>query len=459
MTSIDEIRSDAVGFLDSTSLGRRAGPFVFLGSQMPFDLERARLVKSLRDVPDDVRQSFRTGIILNDAPDDRILAQTWQLFRNVQEILAGIGATFDHVVHQRLFLREMRDLPAIERVLRALMPNGLPSTAAIGATSAGVDPTVQIQADFIVIDPRSGLTRQNVSIPELDPLCAPYPLASRAGQYVFTTPLAGVDPESGRLVERLSQLSEEERAFAEPPYSVDQEAAVAQHMMIFRHIRRILESQGGSLQGQARMNGWLRIPFQEFGPLARVRKRMFSAPGMQVPATSFPMSGVRTKNALFEWQTIALLPPRTDSDPRKSITMPQHPLAPYQVPALFAGPFLFTAGEVAIDTRVPHVVGGFADLEGEARQFSYGRIHAENPIMAQTLFVYEKLKSYLEAYGLSMDRTLHQTVYIMNPAEYPIVERMATLFFGSKLPPTTIVPIQGVSPFREALLEIEITAA
>jgi len=180
---------------------------------------------------------------------------------------------------------------------------------------------------------------------------------------------------------------------------------------------------------------------------------------MQTPATSFPMSGVRRKNALFEWQTIALLPPREERDPRKSITMPQHPLAPYQVPALFAGPFLFTAGEVAIDTRVPHVVGGFADLEGEARQFSYGRVHAENPIMAQTIFIYEKLKSYVEAYGLTMERTLHQTVYIMNPAEYPIVERIATLFFGSKLPPTTIVPIQGVSPFREALLEIEITAA
>jgi len=79
--------------------------------------------------------------------------------------------------------------------------------------------------------------------------------------------------------------------------------------------------------------------------------------------------------------------------------------------------------------------------------------------MAQSIFIYEKLKSYVEAYGLTMERTLHQTVYIMNPAEYPIVERIATLFFGSKLPPTTIVPIQGVSPFREALLEIEITAA
>jgi len=459
MTNIEEIRSKSIGFLGSTSLGKRAGPFIFLGAQMPFDLGRAKLVKSLRDLPDEVRDTFRTGIILNDAPDDRILAQAWQLFQNVQEILAGEGATLDHIVHQRIFLREMRDLPAVERVLQSLMPNGLPSTAVIGATSAGVDPHIQIQADFIVIDPRSGMVRQNISVPEIDALAAPYPLATRAGLYVFTTPLAGVDPATGQLVDRLSQLTAEERALTEPPYSADQEAAVAQHMMIFRHVRRILESQGGSLQGQVRMNGWLRIPFQEFGPLARVRKRMFSGPSMQTPATSFPMSGVRRKNALFEWQTIALLPPREERDPRKSITMPQHPLAPYQVPALFAGPFLFTAGEVAIDTRVPHVVGGFADLEGEARQFSYGRVHAENPIMAQSIFIYEKLKSYVEAYGLTMERTLHQTVYIMNPAEYPIVERIATLFFGSKLPPTTIVPIQGVSPFREALLEIEITAA
>jgi enamine deaminase RidA (YjgF/YER057c/UK114 family) len=229
-------------------------------------------------------------------------------------------------------------------------------------------------------------------------------------------------------------------------------------MVIFRHIGAILASLGGTLEGQVRMNGWLRIPFQEFGPLAKVRRKMFTGPGMQVPATSFPMSGVRTKDALFEWQTIALLPPVAADDPRKAITMPQHPLAPYQVPALFAGPYLFTAGEVAIDTTVPRVVSSFADFDDAGRFIPYGRIHAEHPVMAQSLFVYEKLRSYLHACGLGMDRTVQQTVYMVNPSDYPQVERIATLFFGRTLPPTTIVPIRGVSPFREALLEIEITA-
>ena len=459
MIDIEEIKAGNVGFLDSTSLGRQAGPFMFLGSQTPVDLETGKLVRGLRDVPDGIRREFATGIILTDVPDDRILGQTWCLYSNLQQILKQRGATLDHIVHQRIFLREMRDLPAVERVLLALMPNERPSTAVIGATSDGVDKDIQIQADFIVVDPRSGLRRENIRLPDLDALAAPYPLATRAGHYVFTTPLPGVDPRNGALVNRLSELSAEEREFCEPPYSPDQEAAVAQHMMIFRHIRAILASQGGTLQGQVRMNGWLRIPFQEFGPLAKVRRRMFSGPGMQVPATSFPMSGIRTKDALFEWQTIALLPAKRSDDPRKSIAMPQHPLAPYQVPALMAGPYLFTAGEVAIDTAVPCVVSSFADFRDDGRFIPYGRVHAVNPVMAQALFVYQKLKSYVEAYGLSMDRTLQQTVYMVNPADYPAVERIATLFFGAKLPPSTLVPIRGVSPFREALLEIEVTAA
>ena len=458
MTTIEDITVGGIRFLDSTSVGRKAGAFIFLGSQTPTDLSTGRLVLGLRDLPPEVKSQFATGIILTDAPDDRILAQAWRIFTNVEQMLRDLGSTLDSIVHQRIFLREMRDLPSVERVLRSFMPSDWPSTAVIGATSDGVDPTIQIQADFVVLAPGSGLQRESVKLPELDHLAAPYPLATRAGRYIFTTPLAGVNPQTGELVQRLSELTDEERAFTEPPYSPDQEAAVAQHMMLFRHIGAILRSLGGTLQGQVRMNGWLRIPFQEFGPLAKVRRRMFSGPGMQVPATSFPMSGLRTKDALFEWQTIALLPATSADDPRKSITMAQHPLAPYQVPALLAGPYLFTAGEVAIDTSVPCVVSRCADLPGDARFMLYGRIHAEHPIMAQTLFVYEKLRSYLEAYGLGMDRALQQTVYMVNPADYPLVERVASLFFGAKLPPTTIVPIRGVSPFREALLEIEITA-
>ena len=457
-TAIEDIVPAGMELYGSTTVARRGGPFLFFGSQTPADLETGRLVRGFRDLPADVKRQFATGIILTDAPDDRILAQTWRLFTNLDQMLRGCGASLADIVHQRIFLREMRDVPAVERVLRALLPGEWPSTALIGATSDGVDPDIQIQADFIVLAPDAGLDRETVRLPELDHLAAPYPLATRAGRYVFTTPLAGVDPETGALVQRLAQLRPEEREYAEPPYSPDQEASVAQHMMIFRHIGAILHSLGGTLQGQVRMNGWLRIPFQEFGPLAKVRRRMFSGPGMQVPATSFPMAGVRTRDALFEWQTIALLPPLHEGDPRKTIAMPQHPLAPYQVPALLAGPYLFTAGEVAIDTAVPRVIRTFADFEAAGRHMRYGRVHAESPVMAQALFVYEKLASYLQAHNLGMDRAVQQTVYMVDASHYPAVERVASLFYGPRLPPTTIVPIRGVSPFREALLEIEVTA-
>jgi enamine deaminase RidA (YjgF/YER057c/UK114 family) len=219
MVTIEEIKFKGLGLLGSTSLGRKAGQFIFFGSQTPVDLKTGKLTKSLRDVPADIKGRLTIGTILNDAPDDRIHAQAWRLFSNLAEILKQQGGALDDIVHQRIFLKEMRDVPAVERVLRLLMPNGFPSTAVVGATSEGVDPDIHIQADFIVLAPGSGIRKQNVSIPELDHLAAPYPLATRAGQYLFTTPLAGVNLETGKLTTRISELTDDERKFLEPPYS------------------------------------------------------------------------------------------------------------------------------------------------------------------------------------------------------------------------------------------------
>jgi enamine deaminase RidA (YjgF/YER057c/UK114 family) len=57
-----------------------------------------------------------------------------------------------------------------------------------------------------------------------------------------------------------------------------------------------------------------------------------------------------------------------------------------------------------------------------------------------------------------MRDVLHQTVYLVEPAHFPALERIATLHYGVRLPPTTLVPIRGASPFAGTLLEIEVTA-
>ena len=452
-----ELTLEHFGRGTASAVGARAGQFIFLGAQTPMDLETGTLGKGFKDVPESARRQLATGMVFIDATEQGILTQTWQIYENVKRILAAHGASLDDLVHQRIFLKRMRHLPSLERVMRAFMPQAPPSTTILEATNPGVNPEIEVQADFIAAAP-GGPKRVNISLPDLDHLTAPYPLATRAGQYVFTSTLAGVDPKTGKIIESVDALTAEERELLEPPYPAKVEAAVAQHLMLFRHVRRILESQGAPLGSHIHQNGWLRIPMQEFGPIAKVRRRLFAGRPNQAPSTALPVAGVRQDGALFEWQVVALVPPRNRDEYRKDARMPAHPLTDFYLPAVNAGPFVFTAGEVAVETSGPSLVNRFSEVQDEGRFLSYGRIHQERPIMAESWHVYQQLKSYLEACGSSMDQVLHQTLHMVNPADYPALERIATLFYGPKLPPTTVVPIVGTSPYPEATLEAELVA-
>ena len=458
MITKTEIKVKNLNLGGSLCIGMRAGPFIFLGSQTPMDLETGKLVKGFKDIPEEARRQFAFGVVLVDVPKERALAQTWRIYQNIKDILAEQGSSLDNIVHQRIFLKDMRDITSVERVILHFMPSERPSTTIVGATHPGVNEEIAVQVDIIALAGKEGIKRENISVSGLDHLAAPYPLATKAGQYIFTTPLAGVDPETGRLVNRLEELSAEDRELAEHPYDAKEEAAMAQHLTIFRHVRRILETQGAPLESIIHNNGWLRIPMRDFPPLAKVRRKLFARPGGANPCTSFPMSGIRRGDALFEYEVIALTPPKTPGEYRKEILMDTHPLTGYYVAALKAGPFVFTAGEVALDTTVPTHINDFSCLKDEGYFLPYGRVHEEKPIMAQAWYVYQLLKSYTETNRSSMENVVHQTVFMANPADYPALERVATLFYGSKLPPTSLVPILTTSPFEEATLEIEVVA-
>lgn len=441
----------------STPLGAKAGPLLFLGSQLPIDLETGKLVLGLKDLPASVGREYLTGIQLIDIPEDRALAQTWQVLRNIQQVLATEGCSLDDVLHLRVFLQDTRDIPSVERVICSFMPRERPSATVVAATNAGTHPDIAVQMDIIAST--GGEQRENASIPDLDPLTAPFPLASRAGQFLFTSSLAGVDPATGQPVNRIEDLAPEDRALTHPPHSAREEAIEAQHVTIYRHFHRIFESQGATLATIFHHHGWTLLPMREFGVISKVRSKLAAREKYVAPATAFPISAIRREGALFEWQEMALLPPKGPGDYRIERVVPMHGLAGYYAPAVKAGPFIFTAGEVSIDTNVPRLVNRFEDLPDRGVFLSYGRMHEEKPILAQAWYVYEMLRSYLEAAKLTMEDVVHQSVYMVNPADFPAVERVATLFYGAKLPATSLVPIMGTSPFMpNALLEIEVVA-
>ncbi len=458
MTTKTEIRAANPDWAKFCAVGTKGGPFLFFGSQTPHDPETGTLATGFADLPGEAKRNLATGMQFMDVTEERILAQAWRIYTNLEEMLAGHGATLDHVVRQRFFLRDLRDQTSLEKVIQRFNPTERPATTIVEATNRGVNDEISVQADFVAIDGAAGIRRVAVSVPDLDHLTAPYPLATRAGQFLFTSSMAGVNADTGRLAQRFDELTAEERELLEPPYSAPEETVAAQHIMAFRQIRRILESQGAPLGSHVHQNCWLRVPMQEWGQVSKVRRKLFQGLQNMAPSTALPVSGVFRRDASFEVEIIALVPSDDPTQYRKEVRLEAHPLTGFYLSAVNAGPFVLTAGEVAIDTSVPRLVNGFDQIEGAGRGLPFGRIHEDKPIMAESWCVYSKLKDYVEASGATMGDVVHQSVFMVHPAEFPALERIAALFFGAKLPPTTLVPVLGATPYREATLEIEVVA-
>jgi enamine deaminase RidA (YjgF/YER057c/UK114 family) len=144
----------------------------------------------------------------------------------------------------------------------------------------------------------------------------------------------------------------------------------------------------------------------------------------------------------------------------KELKLDVHPIVSSYVGAVAGGPLVFTCGEVPIDVSGdwPRVVPTFTDLNDEGRLLPFGRVHPLADSQARAWFVYQQHMTYLEMYGSSFDQVVHQTVFLCDPREYPSVERIASLFYGPKMPPTTLIPIADTSPYPEAQLEIEVVS-
>jgi enamine deaminase RidA (YjgF/YER057c/UK114 family) len=386
-----------------------------------------------------------------DAPAERAVVQACRVVREVETQLRAVGGSLHDLVQQRWFVRDECDLAAVARALAAIMGDALPATTLVAANGPGLDARFSVHADFIALARPSSWSVRNVRIGDLNALTFPFPAATRAGPFVFTTPLAGISLATGRVVTTFRDLDPIEAALAEPPYSGRGEAAAAQQVQVFRHIERILASQGASLACQIRQNGWMRMPMSEFGPASAVRRQLFSGDNTG-PFTSLTVSGLRSADALFEYGVIALVP--GEGEWQRVVRNPPHGIASYYVAAVRTGPLVVSAGEVPVDVAAGAAVTA---LPVDLRQS--GRIDASGVVLAQAYDVFVKLERALADYGASMADVVHQTLYVTDGNYVPAIERIAALSYGQTLPPTTVVPILSTSPFRESLLEIEVIAA
>ena len=98
----------------------KSGSLLFVSGQIPLDPQTGTLV------------------------DGDVAAQARQVFRNLGEILAAAGASFDNVVRVTVYLADMNDFPVMNEVYATYFTTPAPARSTIQAARLPRDARIEI---------------------------------------------------------------------------------------------------------------------------------------------------------------------------------------------------------------------------------------------------------------------------------------------------------------------------
>jgi len=128
-----------------------------------------------------------------------------------------------------------------------------------------------------------------------------------------------------------------------------------------------------------------------------------------------------------------------------------------------AGDFVFLSGVIAVDPASATIVRGYADIPPAARALlgetgEFSTDIKEGPILAQSWFVLDRIRSTVEAAGGQMGDVFKLVQYFRNLDHFPHYSRVRKLFFSGELPVSTVVEVSAMLPTADILIEVEATA-
>ena len=140
----------------------------------------------------------------------------------------------------------------------------------------------------------------------------------------------------------------------------------------------------------------------------------------------------------------------------------RHAAAAHFSHVIGAGPYLFLAGQIPVDTSQPGapLIRGYDDVPEAGRFLRVGRSHEDarnGPIAAQAWFTYDLIRQHLEGAGSALDQVLNLVVYLQDMRDFPTFHRVHEHFFPKDPPALTVVEVGEVG-HKGTLIEIEPTA-
>ena len=452
MVELDE-GNGRTGRTGAVPAARKAGPLLFLSSVLPVSPESGRVVRNTEDLPESV--TLRGEAYVTSRWQGPIKAQTWMIYENLTSVLAEEGCSLADVVRQRIFVRDVKDTYAMEETMLSFFPEEKPCTWIAGMGGVGFNPDVLVQVDIVACRSSDGeVGKETITLPELARVTSPYPNAVKVGDLIFLGAFMGAKASDGRLVKSLDELGDEAewlKLTHDGRGDSQTEAMRAQQWLIVDHMKRVLEHLGGDLSDLLRIFRW-------FGGLLKDRvvaigHNIFGEPRSKTPAsTGFTIAN---PSVIEDCKIIAdgiALSPGTN---QKKMIGSEEPTMEYCNVVTRGGPYCFISGSLAMDTAKHSVVRSLADLGPRGLLLKQHMIHGKERAVAQAWRTYANVDAALKEVGSGLDKVVHQNIFLSDASDYLAVERVAEIVFEEGPPPTTIIPVDGIGPDPDILMEIE----
>lgn len=180
------------------------------------------------------------------------------------------------------------------------------------------------------------------------------------------------------------------------------------------------------------------------------------------PSSGLGLTSLRDDEVNYEIDAIALSPHGgTRLGPRAVLDSPGvGEAAALYSQAVAAGPYIFTAGMLALAPDKSWAVTSFDDISEEGRWLRRGRSHPDHrmgPVISQTWTMYERFDAFLRELGLGLGQVANATVFIHDEGDFADAVRVHEHWFGSEGPAVQVIPVDEVG-HKGSVIEIEITA-
>lgn len=390
--------------------------------------------------PDSPDSDLVTGRVHIDAADLHLKQQTRAVYAAIEASLRKAGIGIDHVLHQRVHLRDMRDYGRWIDVLQRDRPGWKPATTVFGE-GHGLPPGIEIAVEIVA----SGVGAASpVWVDAAAASTDPFPGCVRSGDWIFTSAVAPLTPE-GQVVESQEQLVAWEGIRPVAEFSGQgalgrrDEQLAAQMLATYANMRLILSAAESDLMLLTKQNGYTRMHMKSFTPIEAARRSLFEKAIETPPASTVQVVDFGpSKKAALQFEAIAVRQGVDVSRPPTSSTTPYG----FYSPIATAGGVVFTAGELAFSSEIGGVVGAWENDPGRT-------------LVHQARFVARRIKALFAAAKVQPAGIARLNVYLRDRALAEAWTRLTLEELGGSDPTIVETTVLDCGPYESCLFELD----